>query len=112
MYYILSYTPDGLRLIDNRLLLDYIISDTDIQYIENLSADSTILTADLQSDLIAKIGPGAANKQTLNSLYVQINNNQGFRTDDLTNFKKFIKHNLVGHVPVDVTTLNLDEISE
>lgn len=107
--YILTLHEGTLNLLNTDLLSAYTLSDTDIQYIDNLSANASTLTADLNSDLIAKVGPGAANKQTLNALYVQRNNNAGLTENDLTNFKKFVKQELVGHNIVDVKTLKINE---
>lgn len=113
MSYLLTITKNkNLALLNIDYLKDYILSTADIQTIDNLNKNPTSLTASLHAELLSKVGPGAANKQQLNSTYVQIDNKQGFRRDDFNNFKKFIKHNLVGHLPIDVSTLKLDEIVE
>lgn len=113
MPYLLTIAKNKtLTLLNTEYLKDYMLSPADIQSIDVLNENPTVLTAALQAELLSKVGPGAANKQKLNSIYVQIDNKQGFRTDDLNNFKKFIKHQLVGHLPVDVSALKLDEIVE
>lgn len=111
--YILTITKENnLQLLDTSLLSDYVLSPADIQYISNLSGNAAAITANLQADLIAKIGPGTASKQLLDLLYVQIENSQGLDVEDLNNFRKFIRDNLVGNKSIDVTTLKIDEIVE
>lgn len=110
--YILTLTEGDLKLLDVDMLSAYVLSDSDIQYITDLSSNTSALTSTLNSELLAKIGPGAANKQTLNATYVQQSNVSGFTTTDLENFKTFIKDELVGYKIVDVNTLEVNESVE
>lgn len=107
--YILTLHQKTLQLLNTELLSAYILSPADIQYLDTLSADVNTIINELNSEVIAKVGPGAANKQTLNALYVQINNTSGLTKDDLSNFRQFIQHELVGHNIVDVKTLKIHE---
>lgn len=106
--YLLAYSHDDLALIDETVLSDYVLSDENVQQINAISNDTSTLTANIMSDIIAKVGPGAANKQTLNALYVQKTNSGGFTEQDLRLFKEFVNYQLVGHKIIDTGLLTRD----
>ena len=92
-------------LIKDSALNDYILNTEDIKMLDRLYNDSAVLVRGLSSELMAKIGPGAVTKRTLNSLYVRNDNTDNLKLNDLENFYKYALTNFVGHHVKDATRL-------